>query len=123
MLEVAPKFREQTGCISCHHNALPALAAAVTRKKGIEINEPQARKNIDDILAFFKAASGRMMLSDSAIGGEAITAGYVQMALAAEGHPLDGVTAATTHWLLARQMTDGRWLGNGIDRPHPNTAR
>jgi ankyrin repeat protein len=117
VLEVAPKFREQTGCISCHHNALPALAAAVTRKKGIGVNEPQARKNVEDILAFFRAASPRMMLSDAAIGGEAITAGYAQMALAAEGHPLDTVTAVTTHWLLARQMTDGQWLGNGIDRP------
>ena len=117
VLEVAPKFREQTGCISCHHNPMPALAAAAARKKGIGINEQQARKNVEEMLAFFRAASGRMMLSDAAVGGEAITAGYVQMALAAEGHPLDTVTAATTHWLLARQMKDGQWLGNGVDRP------
>ena len=39
------------------------------------------------------------------------------MALAAEGHPLDAVTATMTHWLIARQMPDGRWLGNGINRP------
>ena len=117
LLEVAPKFREQTGCISCHHNAMPALATAAARKKGIAINEVQARKNVEEMLAFFRAASPRMMLSDPAVGGEALTAGYVQMALAANGHPLDTVTAATTHWLLARQMPDGQWLGNGIDRP------
>jgi hypothetical protein len=58
-----------------------------------------------------------MMLSDAAVGGEALTAGYVQMALAADGHPIDAVTAATTHWLLGRQMKDGQWLGNGINRP------
>jgi hypothetical protein len=39
------------------------------------------------------------------------------MALSAEGHPLDTVTATMTHWLLARQMPDGRWLGNGLNRP------
>jgi squalene cyclase len=39
------------------------------------------------------------------------------MALAADGHPLDRVTATMTHWILARQMPDGRWLGNGLNRP------
>jgi len=56
-------------------------------------------------------------LGDPAVGGEALTAGYVQMALAAEGLPLDKVMATTTHWVMARQMPDGRWLGNGLNRP------
>src|SRR5262249_32464361 len=54
---------------------------------------------------------------DPAVGGEALTAGYAQMALAADGHSLDVATATITHWLLARQMPDGSWLGNGINRP------
>lgn len=117
LLDVAPRFRDQAGCVSCHHNAMPALAAATARKKGIEINQAQVRKNLDDVLTFFKSANARMMLGDVAVGGEALTAGYVQMALAAENHPLDKVTATTTHWLLARQMPDGHWLGNGVNRP------
>ncbi len=117
VLDVAPKFREQAGCVSCHHNAMPALAAAAARKKGIEVNQVQARKNLDDMLAFFRSMNARMMSGDPAVGGEAMTAGYVQMALAAEGHPVDKVTATITHWLIARQMPDGRWLGNGLNRP------
>ena len=119
LLEVAPTFREKTpaGCISCHHNAMPALAAVAARRKGIDVNEPRAQKNVDDMLTFLKSSVPRMILGDAAVGGEAVTAGYVQMALAAEGHPLDTVTATTTHWLLARQMPDGRWLGNGVNRP------
>ena len=27
------------------------------------------------------------------------------------------MTAAITHWLIARQMPDGQWLGNGVNRP------
>ena len=77
----------------------------------------KARKNLDDILTFFKSNAPRMMLGDPAVGGEALTAGYAQMALAADGHPLDRVTATMTHWVLARQMPDGRWLGNGLNRP------
>jgi hypothetical protein len=117
LLDASPGFREKTNCISCHHNAMPALAAAAARQKGIEVNEDRARKNINDLFTFFKAAAPRMMLGDPAVGGEALTAGYSQMALAADGHPLDTVTAAISHWILARQMPDGRWLGNGINRP------
>jgi hypothetical protein len=116
-MEVAPKFREQATCISCHHNAIPALAAATAKRKGIEVDQTRAQKNLNDVLTFFTAAVPRMMLGDPAVGGEAITTGYAQMALLAEGHPLDTTTAAMTHWLMARQMPDGRWLGNGLNRP------
>jgi ankyrin repeat protein len=119
VLDVAPKFREQTAakCISCHHNALPALTAATARRKGVAIDETQASRNLDDILTFFRINAPRMMLGDPAVGGEALTAGYAQIALAANGHALDRVTATMTHWVLARQMPDGRWLGNGLNRP------
>ncbi|PYS12035.1 MAG: hypothetical protein DMG15_15735 [Acidobacteria bacterium] len=117
LLDAAPGFREKTNCISCHHNSMPALAAATVRKKGIDVDDARARKNLDDLFTFFKSAVPRMMLGDPAVGGEAITAGYSQMALAAAGHPLDTTTAAMTHWLMARQMPDGRWLGNGVNRP------
>jgi hypothetical protein len=119
VLAVAPEFRGQTAakCISCHHNALPALAAATAKRKGVEIDAARSRRNLDDIITFFGANSPRMMLGDPAVGGEALTAGYAQLALAANGHPLDRVTATMTHWVLARQMPDGRWLGNGLNRP------
>jgi ankyrin repeat protein len=117
LTEVAPKFRDQATCISCHHNAMPALAAATARRKGIEIDEVRAKKNLNDILTFFTSAVPRMTMGDPAVGGEAITTGYAQMALLAEGHPLDVTTGVMTHWLMARQMPDGRWLGNGLNRP------
>src|SRR5262245_23033273 len=117
LMEVAPKFREQATCVSCHHNAMPALAAAAAKRKGIEVDQVRAQKNLNDIVTFFTAAVPRMMLGDPAVGGEAITTGYAEMALLAEGRPLDTTTAAMTHWLMARQMPDGRWLGNGLNRP------
>jgi ankyrin repeat protein len=117
LMEVAPKFRDQATCISCHHNTMPALAAAAAARRGIPVDQPRAQKNLNDILTFFTSAVPRMMLGDPAVGGEAITTGYAQMALLANGHPLDTTTAAMTHWLLERQMPDGRWLGNGLNRP------
>ena len=117
VLDVAPGFPERTSCISCHHNALPAIAGAAARRKGIEIDEAHARANLDHIIEFFTASTPRMMLGDPAVGGEALTAGYVQVALARNNHPLDTMSAAITHWLIARQMPDGTWLGNGLNRP------
>jgi hypothetical protein len=96
---------------------MPALAAATVRRKGISVDEMQAGKNLDDIFTFFRTNALRMMLGEVAVGGEALTAGYAELALAAEKHPLDRVTATMTHWVLARQMPDGRWLGNGLNRP------
>ena len=49
--------------------------------------------------------------------GEALTIGYIMMALHAERQPLDNVTAAFTHLVSAFQMEDGSWLGNGVSRP------
>lgn len=117
LLDVAPLFRGKATCISCHHNAMPAIAAATARRKGIEIDQERARRNLDDMLTFFKSAAPRVMLGDTAVGGEALTVGYVQRALAAAGHPPDMVTATMTHGLIARQMPDGSWLGNGVNRP------
>ncbi|HET9218463.1 MAG TPA: ankyrin repeat domain-containing protein [Terriglobia bacterium] len=119
LLEAAATFRDKTtvGCISCHHNAMPALAVATARDKRIQVDEMRARKNLEDIYTFFKSNVPRILLGDTAVGGEALTAGYSQMALAANGYPVSTVTAAITHWLLARQMPDGRWLGNGVNRP------
>src|SRR5205807_1634628 len=82
LLDASPGFREKTNCISCHHNTMPALAAAAARKRGIQINEERAAKNLDDLFTFFKAAAPRMMMGDPAVGGEALTAGYAQMAFA-----------------------------------------
>lgn len=117
LLDAAPKFRDSTGCISCHHNAMPAWAAGVARRRGIEFDDVRARKNAEDIVSFFRDAVPRMMVGDPAVGGEALTAGYALMAFAAQGRPLDTTTAAMMHWIAARQMPDGRWVGNGVNRP------
>jgi ankyrin repeat protein len=117
LLEAASTFREKTSCISCHHNGLPAMAAATARRKGVEVDQRLDGRNLDDMLTFFKTNAARVMLGDPAVGGEALTVGYTQMGLAAEGHSPDKITATMTHWLMARQMPDGSWLGNGLNRP------
>jgi N-acyl-D-amino-acid deacylase len=117
LLPAASTFRDKTSCISCHHNGLPSMAAAAARRKGVAVNEELDRKNLDDQIAFFRRNAARVMSGDPAVGGEALTVGYTQLGLAAAGHPPDTVTAIMIHWVMARQMPDGSWLGNGLNRP------
>jgi hypothetical protein len=118
LLKSSPPMYERRRCFTCHHNTVPAEAAALARRKGIPIAEDLAQKNLQDILAVFRPAAGPAMQAQANIpGGVALTLGYGLMALAAEGYPLDKVSASMTHWALATQMPDGSWLGNGGNRP------
>ena len=116
LLPPAPLVFEKRGCVTCHSQALPGQLAAVTRAKGIAVNEELARKNMQQMLAFFKIAGEAAMQGDRA-AGDFVTLGYVMSALAAEQYPLDNITAASTHLIAGQQMPDGSWLGNGVSRP------
>jgi len=118
LLKSAPPMFEQRRCFTCHHNSMPAEAAALARRKGIPVPEDFARKNLDDILTVMRStAGGAIQGRQSVPGAVALTVGYGLMALAAERYPLDPVIASHVHWVLATQMPDGRWLGNGVNRP------
>ena len=118
LLESAPPVFDSRACISCHHNMVPAAAAALARRQGIPVDEDLVQENIGDILSVSALARNPMMQGVAAVpGGHALTLGSSQMALQAEGYPLDKVTASMTHWILASQMPNGSWLGNGVNRP------
>jgi ankyrin repeat protein len=119
LLKSSPEIFAGRRCFTCHNNTLPAEAAALARRKGIAIGEDLAEKNAQDILAVFRRAADPVMQSQptNIPGGMALTVGYGLMALAAEGQSANKATAAMTHWMLATQMTDGSWLGNGVNRP------
>jgi ankyrin repeat protein len=118
LLKTAPPMFQQRRCYTCHHNTVPAEAAALARSKGIPVPEDLARKNLDDILAVLRTTAGPAMQGRQLVpGGVALTVGYGLMALAAERYPLDPMIASHIHWTLATQMPDGSWLGNGVNRP------
>jgi ankyrin repeat protein len=116
LLPPATLVFEKRGCVTCHSQALPAQLAAVARAKGIAVNEEQARKNMQQMLAFFKTAGEAAMQGDRT-AGDFVTVGYAMSAFAAEKYPLDDITAESTHLLAGQQMADGSWLGNGVSRP------
>ena len=116
LLPTAPVIYQRRGCISCHSQALVAMAAAAARRKGTAINEDVEQTNLSQIVKVFQAASEAAMQGDQP-AGNIITIGYVAMALAAEGHPFDKIAAALSHITAALQLPDGSWTPNGVSRP------
>jgi len=116
LLPAAPVGYQKRACISCHSQALVAIAAAEARKKGIAINEEMAQTNLKQMEASYKSVADLAMQGDQP-GGNIITIGYVMMALAAEQHPFDKITAQLTRAAAALQLPDGSWTPNGVSRP------
>ncbi|HEV2198673.1 MAG TPA: ankyrin repeat domain-containing protein [Bryobacteraceae bacterium] len=116
LLPAAPPAYLKRGCISCHSQALVAMAAAEARKKGIAINQEMEQTNLKQIEASYKVA-GELAMQGDQPGGNIITIGYVMMALAAEKYPLNTITAELTHAAASLQMPDGSWTPNGVSRP------
>lgn len=92
------------------------MVAVAARQKGIAVNEELEQKNLKQILAVYRPSAEMAMQGDRP-AGDALTIGYIMMALHAEKEPLNNVTAAFTHILATMQMEDGSWVGSGISRP------
>lgn len=109
-------FMEQTGCVSCHHNSLPALATALARERGFQINENTARTETAQILALWRQGREKLLQGDGFPGHE-FTASFTLVGLAANQQTPNEVTDATIVYLLRRQLAEGNWQGLGSGRP------
>jgi lysophospholipase L1-like esterase len=106
--------RERT-CFSCHHQALPTLALALARERGLPVDRAAAhaqavftRKSFADHVADYRKGTG--------IPGGPYHAGYALVDLATGAWPADEVTDALVQYLLKTQEDDGQWR-NGSHRP------
>jgi hypothetical protein len=84
------------------------MTVALARKKGITVNEEQAKKElgfaVDTDKPFFE-----QMRMGSTIGGGADTLGYTLMGMSAAGYPADALTDSHIHYLSIYQYPDGAW--------------
>lgn len=109
-------FLEQTGCVSCHHNSLPALAAGLARARGFAANEQIARDESAQILAIWRQGREKLLQGDS-FAGQDFTAAFTLTGLAANEQAPNATTDAMVYYLLGRQTTDGHWQALGSGRP------
>jgi ankyrin repeat protein len=108
-------FFKNTGCISCHHQTLPAMLVAMAARKGVRVDEEAARASLRTVNAYLDERRQRT-LQGFGIPGAPTTAGYLLIALHAQGQPPTPATDALARQLQATQLADGRWR---IQAPRP----
>lgn len=101
-------FLEQTGCVSCHNNTLPAVATAFARAKGVKINEQAVTEETRQALAVWNDRRDRVLQGDS-FPGAGDSASYSLISLAAGRQPANATTDAMVHFLLSQQQSAGNW--------------
>jgi hypothetical protein len=105
---IGEPFIQKTGCVSCHHNSLVAMAVAATRKGGYAVDE-RADLQLRHTTATYLESWRERTLQNRGIAGTQDTISYLLVGLAASGHPADEATDAQALWLMRRQAVDGRW--------------
>jgi hypothetical protein len=104
----AAEYSRQRDCFSCHHQAVPVVALAIARERGIAVDaaslqaqlqftEGSLRRGRDD----YRQGRGQ--------GGQVDTAGYALWTLEAGGWKPDKTTAAVTEYLLQRNQELDYW--------------
>ncbi len=109
--------RNQSQCISCHHQSLPAIAYGLARERGLRVNEIDLGRQLVAKNARRTRQVGRALELISPTGGETIALGYDAEELVALGSAPDEITDAMSHYLLGVQSTDGSW--SAPIRRHP----
>lgn len=107
--QAGPAVFKQRGCVSCHNNMLPAIAAALARSQGHKIDEQAMEREHKTLLSLLKPARELLIENGDNIPDLQITAPYALMTLAAQEHCPDGVTDAVAHNLANKQNADGSW--------------
>jgi ankyrin repeat protein len=115
-----PEVFKQRGCVSCHNNMLPAMAAAAARRHGHKIDEAAMDKEQKSLLSVLKPARELLIENGDNIPDLQITAPYALMALAAQGYRPDTVTDALVHNLANKQNADGSWTIWAVRPPIEN---
>jgi hypothetical protein len=108
-------FTANTGCISCHHETLPAMLGAMAGRKGLVVDGQATRAALDRLNAYLDERRERL-LQGFDVPGAPTTAGYILVALHDQGQAPTPATDALARQLLMTQLGDGRWR---IQAPRP----
>src|ERR1051326_3991277 len=108
-LESGPSFVKVSGCVSCHNNTLPGIAATMARSRGIPVNEELERQQMKAIMGVMSPAREILLEATYSLPDVQVFVPNVLMALYAEHVPANDFTAAAVHAIAAKQLPDGSW--------------
>ena len=104
----AAEYPRHRKCFSCHHQALPILAFTTAKTRNFAIDEKDLQRQLQ-FTADFLAKNRENYEKGKGQGGQADTAGYALLALAAGSWKADPTTAAVIEYLLLRDQDRDHW--------------
>ncbi len=110
-----PVFFKKAGCVSCHHQSLPAMTVGFARERGFAVDDTKARA-LNETVETMMYARRESMLQAMTDGGGQHSVAYSLAGMAAQDLPADDVTDAMAVHLAAGQMENGYW-STAPDRP------
>ncbi|MDA1314300.1 MAG: terpene cyclase/mutase family protein [Acidobacteria bacterium] len=110
-----PVFFKKAGCVSCHHQSLPAMTVGFARGRGFDFDEQKARE-LNETVATMMRARREDLLQAITDGAAHHSVAYTLAGMAAQGLPADAVTDAMAIYLAEGQLDAGYW-STAPDRP------
>jgi ankyrin repeat protein len=111
--------RSAEGCVSCHHQSLPALVRQLAQRRGFKVDEGKARVQAETTRQILDARRERLL--QGAGVSDRLDAAYWLLGWAAAGTPRSETTDALVHYLTLKQAKDGRWRTT-LPRPPANDS-
>ncbi len=108
----AAEYLVQRKCFSCHHQAMHVLAFTAAKERGFAVNDKEIARQLK-FTADFLAKNRENYAMGKGQGGQADTAGYALLTLAAGNWEADETTTAVVEYLLARDK-DARSLATHL---------
>jgi hypothetical protein len=109
LLPSGPLFVKRSGCVSCHNNTLPLMAASMARERGMRVDTQNEMQQLKAVIGVTSPMREPLVEATYAVPDTQVSLPYILMALYAEHVPADGLTAAAVHGIAAKQLADGSW--------------
>jgi ankyrin repeat protein len=103
-------FKQSGGCISCHNNSLPSMAAKRALDHNLAADRELAAFAAKGAMATWGPAQDKIAIGASSIGGIIANFSYELTAMAESGFAPNFVTDAAALALSRLQRSDGSWM-------------
>jgi ankyrin repeat protein len=110
-------FKQSGGCISCHHNSLPSMAANRALERHIAADPELTAHAAKAAMATWGPLEENLAVGASSVGGLLANVSYELTAMAEVGFAPNFVTDAAALALIRLQRSDGSWLIADIRPP------
>jgi ankyrin repeat protein len=107
---IGPRFFNTSGgCISCHNNTLPGMAAQKAAERKIAVNRAMLDHAPKAAMAMWRPMEENLAVGASSVPGLVANVSYELMAMAEAGYPPNSTTDAAALSMLRLQRSDGSW--------------